>query len=301
MKRPDLNLLVIFDAIMMEESIGGAATRLCMTQPAVSNAVARLRQALGDPLFVKKGRGIEPTAYAASLWHQIAQPMNQIRDAFETAPIEPAKARRRFKIALPDLIVDLIWLPLRQLIEREAPNIDLLAVPLNFKHRERILSDATADLVICLGQYLNPRDRKTKLIQPKFVCAMRKDHPLAAQELTLEKFQSAEHLLVTASGDDHSLIDTLLGEYGLVRRVAMTVNHYSAIPVMLKGSDLITVVVDLAVAEDVRKGHLILKQPPLDIAPLPLCVAWHARHDRDLMLLWLKDKVADLIGQHWKV
>jgi len=207
----------------------------------------------------------------------------------------PTNTTRRFKIALPDLMVDLIWLPLRKIIQKQAPGLDLLAVPLYFKDRDRLLSDGKADIVICLNKYLATTDRKTKLMEPNFVCAMRKGHPLADKPLTLPRFLSAEHLLVTASGEDRSYVDELLNNKGKSRRVALTINHYSALPKLLIGSDLITVVDKLAVAKEVTEGNIIIKKAPLDIEKLPLCIAWHARHDRDKMLHWLKDIIIQVI------
>ncbi|MCJ8319271.1 MAG: LysR family transcriptional regulator [Colwellia sp.] len=299
MKRLDLNLLVIFDAIIVENSIVGAAKRLNMTQPAVSNAVTRMRHLFNNPLFIKHGRGIVPNAYALSLWNQIHQPMNDIQEAVNPEIFTPASIKRRFRVALPDLIVDLVWLPLRKIIEKEAPYIDILAIPLPLKDRMTILKDGKADLVICLSKYLATSDRKNDIIKPRFVCAMRKDHQLSKGILTIENFLSAEHLLVTSAGDDRSYVDELLSNKGLTRRVAMTVNHYAVIAKLLASTNLITVVDALAVAHQVNEGSLISIEPPLDIEDLSLCIAWHARHDRDKMIHWLKDKLIDLVKQEY--
>jgi len=301
MKKTDFNLLAIFDAIMIEKSIIGASKRLSMTQPAVSNAVMRMRQAYNNPLFVKKGRGIEPTAYAQNLWSKIHEPINTLKESIDSEEFSPANSKRRFRIAIPDLLVDLAWLPLRKLIEKEAPEIDILAVPLNFKGRERILIDGKADLVISVGRYLNRVDRKTVINKPSFVCAMRKDHPLAQKKLTLENFLSAQHLLVTSGGDDWSYVDELLNNKGYARRISMTTNHYSVIPKLIKNSNLITVIDELTFAEDLKLGEVVLKEPPIDFDDVSLCIAWHARHDNDKMLNWLKEQMVAIIEHECNV
>lgn len=300
MKRLDLNLLVIFDAIIIENSIIGAAKRLNMTQPAVSNAVRRMRHLLNNPLFIKHGRGIMPNAYALSLWQQIHRPMNEIQEAINPEVFAPASIKRRFRIALPDIIVDLVWLPLRKMLEKEAPHLDILAIPLPLKDRATLLKDGKADLVICLSKYLAASDRKNNIIKPKFVCAMRKDHPLSKQTLTLDNFLAAEHLLVTSAGDDRSYVDELLSNMGLSRRVAMTVNHYAVLPKLVESTDLLTVIDDIAIRDHVNHGSIISTQAPLSFEDLSLCIAWHARHDRDKIILWLKEKVINLIRHAYK-
>lgn len=295
MRKTDFNLLAIFDAIMIENSIIGASKRLSMTQPAVSNAVMRMRQTYDNPLFVKKGRGIEPTSYALNLWTKIHEPINILNDSVNPEEFSPANNKRRFRIAIPDILVDLTWLPLRKLIEKEAPGLDILAVPLNLQGREKILIDGKADLVISVGRYLNRVDRKSVINKPSFVCAMRKDHPLSQKKLTLKTFLAAEHLLVTSGGDDWSYVDELLNNKGYSRRISMTTNHYSIIPKLIKDTNLITVVDELVFAGDFKKGEIILKVPPIDFEDISLCIAWHARHDNDKMLYWLKEKMISII------
>ena len=129
MKTQELQLLYIFDAIMTERSVTRAADRLAMTQPAVSNAISRMRQIWNDPLFVRKGRNIEPTSYALSLWDQVGDPMFALTNAVSATQFDPASARRTFRIAVTDVIVEMIWRQLIDLLEREAPGVDVHAVP----------------------------------------------------------------------------------------------------------------------------------------------------------------------------
>jgi len=129
MRTQELQLLYIFDAIMTERSITRAAERLAMTQPAVSNAVSRMRQIWNDPLFVRKGRNIEPTSYALSLWDQVSEPMYTLTNAVSATQFDPASSKRTFRIAVTDVITEMIWRQLIQLLEQEAPGVDLHAVP----------------------------------------------------------------------------------------------------------------------------------------------------------------------------
>ena len=147
MANTDLNLMVIFDAIMHEQSITAAADRLAMTQPAVSNAVSRMRNVWKDPLFVKHGRGIRPTPYANKLWQEISTPLESIRIATDKKKFIPAQLKRTFRIAVTDWMADLFWLPLRQLIEQEAPLVNIHAVPYTV-NGEGLLINADVDIVL---------------------------------------------------------------------------------------------------------------------------------------------------------
>ncbi len=299
MKNIDLNLLMIFDAVMTESSISGAAERLSMTQPAVSNAVARMRQVWNDPLFIKDGRGIKPTTFAMSLWNQTNGPLTMIKDAVNPQEFDPKTAKRRFRVACADIMVDLVWLPMRRLIEREAPNIDLHAVPYSRLNASTILPNAEADLVIGVLEDMRGSDRKELLFQGEYVCAMRRDHPLAGQELSLERYLEADHLLVSLSGDPEGFVDTALKQMGKSRRVAVTVNHFASVPAMLLGTNLISVVANTVVAKDALAGKLHITVPPVVIPSTQVAVSWHARHDRDPGLHWLRENIVQFARQEW--
>ena len=116
MSKPDLNLMVIFDAIMQEQSVSIAAKRLSMTQPSVSNALSRMRHVFKDPLFIKDGRGIKPTPFANALWLEVASSLNVISDAVNPKSFVPHYAKRTFRVALTDGMASLLWLELRKVI-----------------------------------------------------------------------------------------------------------------------------------------------------------------------------------------
>ena len=140
MRSQDLSLLVIFDAIMIEGSITRAAERLNLTQPAVSNAVGRMRAIWKDDLFTKDGRNIRPTLFAQNLWNQVRQPLKEIDDAINPKRFEASTSRRVFTIAATDLMIDMVWAELRQRIEDLLALITLAEVSLD-------------DNAICIGQF----------------------------------------------------------------------------------------------------------------------------------------------------
>jgi DNA-binding transcriptional LysR family regulator len=295
MKSQELTLLYVFDAIMIEASVSRAADRLGMTQPTVSNAISRMRELWQDPIFIKKGRQIEPTAYALSLWEQVREPVNQLSVAVDSSVFEPDKSRRKFRIALTDLSVDLYWLPLMKEISRLAPLVDLYAVPFTQQGAVDQLREASIDLA------LGPRgqnDRSLRshfLFNGQFKLVMRKDHPLAGKPVSKKNFLAARHLLVSRSGDAYDYVDRALQAEGLQRRVAVTVNHVSVVPVLLTQSDLIAVVPQ-RLADSVQfRSELWVTDTPITIDPAPVYLIWHARLDRDPGLIWLRNLMEEIV------
>ncbi len=295
MANTDLNLMVIFDAIMQEKSITAAAERLAMTQPSVSNAVSRMRHAWKDPLFVKQGRGIRPTPYANTLWRDICGPLESIRLASEPQIFNAATLKRTFRIAVTDWMADLFWLPLRQLIEAEAPQVNIHAVPYTV-NGENLLLNADVDMVLDYFEGRSSNVQSQHLFDNHFVCAMRPDHPMANTDFDLECFAAAEHLLLSLSGDASGGVDTLLQKHGLHRRIAITVNHCYNIPKLLMYTDMITTIPLPIIIEDVNKGHLIVKKLPFDLAPGPISMSWHARNQHEPEILWLREKVLAVLN-----
>jgi DNA-binding transcriptional LysR family regulator len=292
----DLNLLVIFEAIMQEQSITAAAQRLYMTQPSVSNAVTRMRHAWGDPLFVKEGRGIKPTPYAQNLWQQISGSLTTIRQATQKESFNVARTERTFRIALTDWMADIFWLPIRKLIEQEAPGLNIHAVPYAV-NAEQLLLDAEVDLVLDYYAGSSPHVKTQWIFDNHFVCAMGAQNPLANKDLSLEEFINAEHLLMSLSGKAYGSVDEALKKQNAQRRIAMTVNHFSNIPKILQGTNLITTIPLPIIFNSVNDGKLVISDPPIEISPGPISMTWHNRLDQDQAMLWLRDKIQQVIKE----
>ncbi|WP_295872690.1 LysR family transcriptional regulator [uncultured Zhongshania sp.] len=299
MKSQELTLLQVFDAIMTEGSVTRAGQRLAMSQPAVSNAIARMRDIWKDPVFVKKGRQIEPTAFAQSLWAQVRAPMQQLSSALESRGFDPAQSHRQFRIAIADLSVDLYWLPFSCQVAALAPDVDLYAVPYTRMGVIEQLREARID--IGLGP-LSQHDRSLRsipLYQNTYKLVMRKNHPLAGKAITMDDFLAAKHLLVSQSGDPRGNVDQALQRLEKRRRVAMTVNHFSAVPKLLLNSDLIAVVPQMVAGGPQFSSDLWITDPPLDIEASPVYLVWHTRLDRDLGLIWLRNLLEKVVQEEW--
>ncbi|EGA65154.1 LysR family transcriptional regulator [Vibrio brasiliensis] len=294
MTKVDLNLIVIFDAIMREQSITLAAEQLAMTQPSVSKAVSRMRYAWQDPLFIKQGRGICPTPYAKELWQQIADPLSHISQTVSPAKFDPANTPVQIRVALTDGISSLFWPRLRAIIEQRAQMLDLYAVP--FKgNGEQLLLEAEVDLV--LDYYPTRHDQITvrHLYDNHFTCVMRPQHPLAHKTLSVDDFCHAQHLLVSLSGDPSGAVDQSLALLGRTRRVAMTVNSFSSAIELLQESSLICVMPFSVASKAIAKGQLVQATLPISVPSPSISIAWHTRNQRNLAIKWLVNEVEQLV------
>ena len=295
MKSQDLTLLYVFNAIMVEGSVTRAADLLGMTQPAVSNAIARMRDLWRDPLFIKKGRQIEPTAFASSLWDQVREPLQLLAGAIEPSVFVPAESRRQYRIALTDVSVDLLWLPLLNEVSRLAPMVDLYAVPFTQVGAVDQLREARIDLALGPQGAQDRSLRSSFLFASHFKLVMRQDHPLAGKSISMKNFLAACHLLVSRTGEAQDHVDRVLQRDGLKRRVAVTVNHYSVVPNLLINSDLIAVVPQRVADNMSHHSELWITDSPVSLDPTPLYLIWHARMDRDPGLTWLRKLVEQTV------
>ncbi|MEP1382259.1 MAG: LysR family transcriptional regulator [Paraglaciecola sp.] len=301
MRPQELNLLMVFDAIMTERSITRAANRLAMTQPAVSNAVSRMRVAWKDELFVKDGRNIQPTLHAQNLWNQVREPLTLLTEAVDPKAFDPATAKRTFRVAVTDIFVDMAWAELRCAIEKEAPGVNIHAVPYTIVNTHQILEDAEVDMVIGTSGAISNTFRTEYLFSPTFICVMNHEHPLAKADLKLEEFAAADHLLVSLSGDVTGYTDQMLLQHGLSRRIAVTVNHFSCVANLVKRSGLICVTPTSAVATDIINGDISATKLPIELMPQQISSIWHKRQDSDQGLTWLREHIKRIISHNVKV
>lgn len=246
----DLNLLRVFDAVMTEQNLTRAANRLAMTQPAVSNAVKRLRDALGDELLIRTAHGVKPTARAESLWPAVRRALADLEEAVAPRSFELAKANATFRMAMADATAALLLPPLVRLIESEAPGIDIRMVPLTTREPRPMLLRGDIDIAIgffpgVVAQLQGSTEtpvRHERLYAGHYVCVMRKNHPLADKELTLDRYCDANHLLVSFSGRARGLVDDSLVAMNRERRILLTVNQFFTAGQVVAASDLLMVI-----------------------------------------------------------
>jgi DNA-binding transcriptional LysR family regulator len=296
----DLNLLRVFDAVMTEQNLTRAASRLAMTQPAVSNALRRLRDALSDELLIRTAHGVKPTPRAESLWPAVRRALTELEEAIAPEKtFDIATAQSTFRMAMADATAAL-WLPsLVRSIEREARGLTVRMVPLTTREPRPMLLRGDIDLAVGFfpgvvaqlaggqGASVSPI-RHERLYSGRYVCVMRKDHPLAKDDLTVDSYCASNHLLVSFSGRAHGLVDEALAKIGRERRILLTVNQFFTAGRVVATSDLITVLPRHLIASTGITGALITKELPFDLPNVHVDMLWHERDTRSPAHKWLR-------------
>ena len=302
----DLNLLRVFDEVMSERSLTKAANKLALTQPAVSNALRRLREALGDELLRRSGHGLEPTPRALALWPTVQQALRQLQETLAPGSFVPAQANTTFVLAMADATAAELIPGLIRVIDQEAPGVTIRVVPLTTRDPRRLLSEETADMAIGYfpaviaaltaqaqaGESVSFEHRRLYL--SKYVCVMRRDHPLAQEELTLDRYCAARHLLVSFSGRPYGFIDQALGALGRQRHIVLTVNQFFTAGRVVATSDLLTVLPRHFVSVTGIADQLVLRELPFEVPAVHVDALWHRRMQHHAAHTWLREVLARL-------
>jgi DNA-binding transcriptional LysR family regulator len=292
----DLNVLVAFDALMQERSVTKAGIRIGRTQPAMSAALSRLRALFQDELFVRGPDGLQPTPRAADLAGPLQQALAEIQKTLAfTQRFEPQASTLTFTLGLSDHPAFVLLPQLIQQLAARAPSITLQVR--NFSARDDavdMLDSGEADVTIGVPSAVAGRILTQPLFEERFVCILRKDHPLAKAPLDLETFLSLGHLLVSPENDRFGHVDMALAKQGLKRRLALTLPHMYAAPLLVARSDMIATLMEGVVDASGQADNLIAWAPPLDLAPVPFVMSWHRRNDAHPAQRWFRAVIAAL-------
>lgn len=305
----DLNLLRVFDAVMVEHNLTRAAERLHMTQPAVSHALRRLREALGQELFTRQAFGVRPTPQAETLWPEVRAALDALRLALTPDDFDAQRDRHTFRLAMADATAALLLPPLVMRLDTQRAQAALHVLPLVTRDPRALLAEGEADLAIgyfpqaVASLHANAAMAPVR-VQPlgrsTYVCVMRKDHPLAAEgALTLDAYVAARHLLVSFSGRPHGFVDEALAGLGRQRRVMLTVNQFFTAGRIVAESDLLTVLPAHFVPATGYQHALVMRPLPLALAPVHIDLLWHIRHDASASQRWLRTQVLAVVEAGW--
>ena len=299
----DLNLLRVFDEVMAERSLTRAARNLSLTQPAVSNALRRLRETLGDELVKRNGQGVAPTPRALAIWPSVREALGQLRESLLPTAFEPATASSTFVLAMADATAAELIPGLVAILETEAPGVSMRVVPLTTRDPRRLLDEEAADLA--LGYFplvladLTARAQSgeavpfshLRLYDGEYVCVMRTGHPLSSGALTLDHFCAARHMLVSFSGRPYGFIDESLASLGRKRHVVLTVNQFFTAGRVVANSNLLTVLPRHFVRVTGIAEQLVLRPLPFDVAAVHVDALWHRRSEQLSAHVWLRQAV----------
>lgn len=293
----DLNLLVVFDALVAEGHATRAAERIGLTQPAVSHALNRLRALFGDPLFVRSPRGMMPTPLAQDIAPSVRSILEQVEGVLLGGrAFDPVESKRQFTLGLSDYAAFVLLPRLTARLDREAPGVSLVVRNTSRGVGLPMLDDGAAELIA--GNFPEPpaHMREELLYEEDFICAGRGDHSGLDGPIDLNRYLALRHLQVSMKGNPRGYVDAVLAERGLKRTVAVTVGHFLMAPMLVDASDLIATEPRRLFAPLAGRLPLKLFSPPLDIPPFRVVQTWHARHDADPGHQWLR-RVLREIGQ----
>lgn len=289
--------LVALDALLETRSVSAAARRVGVTQSAMSHALGRLRTRFADPLLVRTGKGMVPTARAEQMAPRLRRGLAELdRAAAEAEPWEPGMARRAFHIDTTDFGELLLIPPLIARLVPAAPGVDLhihrMGEPL-----DALMSGEVELVVGVLGAQQPAGLRRRALFRERFVCLMGAQHPLASGPLTVEAFAAARHLLISPRGAPGGVVDTALGRMGLERRVALTVAHFLVAPHIVAGSDLILTLPERVAQSFAGILPLRVVAPPLELPTFTTWMVWHERADLDPGHRWLREQLVAVVPE----
>ncbi len=292
----DLNLLRVFDIVMAEGSITRAAQRLSMTQPAVSNALKRLRDSLGEDLLTRAPRGVQPTAFGEALWPQVRSSLGQLREALEPGDFDPTVDTRVFRLTMADAAAGLMLPALMARFEALGAHSHVEVRPLLDRDPRNLLGHGDIDFAIghfpeavaaLVAQGRVAPLRHRRLAEGRYVCAMRRDHPLAGEPLTLDAFCAASHVLVSFSGRPHGFVDQALASLQRTRHIALTVNQFFTAAHVVAACDHLTVLPARFLPLTGLQDRLVERELPVAPGTVYLDALWHVRHDRSAAHQWL--------------
>jgi len=290
----DLNLLRVFDAVLQQRSVTAAAARLGLTQPAVSNALARLRALFGDALFVRTPAGMEATPLARGVAEPVRQALALLDSALAHGPgFDPGSATRAFRFYMSDLGQIEFLPPLIERAQRAAPGVRLEAVALEVEDIADALASGALDLAVGFLPGLGPPVRRRALFRDPYRCLMRADHPI--RTLTKRKFLGASHALVTYRGG-HRVVEEVLERAGLARRIALRLPHFTVVPMVLERTNLICMLPARVARVFERRGKLKSLPPPVPIPVADVAVHWHERFETDQGNRWLREQIVQLFA-----
>ena len=297
----DLNLLRTFDVIMSEQNLTRAADRLATTQPAVSNALKRLREALRDDLFVRTAHGVKPTPRAEELWPGVRVALADLEELLAPTEFRIAELHTTFRLSMADSTASLLLPYLMRVIKDDAPGIDVRMVALISRDPRPMLLQGEIELAVgsfpgVVAQLSGEQGstsaiRHHRLYSGKYICIMRRDHPLANTELTVDSYCAARHALVSFSGRSHGPADDALANLGRSRRVNLTVNQFYTAGRVVAGSDLIAIVPRHLLETIGMSTLLTTKELPFELPVVHVDMLWHDRDTRKASHRWIRQQL----------
>lgn len=299
LKDVDLNLLVVFNELLTERRVSAVAAKLGLSQPAVSNILKRLRKLLGDELFLRTARGMEPTPYALQLSEPVAYALTTIHGALnERTMFHPEASERRFTLGLSDLGEVSFLARLIQRLEAVAPHVSISTLRTRREDVAEAMEAGSVDLAVGTLSQLPAGFFQRRLFLQRYVCMFRKGHPLDKASITQEEYCAAQHLVVLPPGSAHAQVSDFIERRGIKRNVRLTVPNYTPVGYILSsaGSNLVATVPESYAVRCVEPFGLSYVAHPFQLAHTSVNLFWHARFHRESGNKWLRQVIVDMFS-----
>lgn len=295
LRRLDLTVLLVFVHLIRLRKATDVADHMGLTQSSISHSIKRLRDAFGDPLFLRTPKGMEPTAVALGLEPTIRHVVEALSDAI-TAPVafDPASATDIIRIGAYDNEMTVLVPELLEVVRKEAPGIRVSILPLGRRPALEALEQGEIDLALGFAWNLQRSILKTELYEESYSVVMREGHPLCSRKMDLDTYLDAEHLVVSPSGDLSGIVDDTLEKLGRSRRVAMSVPQFLPALSIVSTTDLIATLPARLVASQSKRYRLYASETPIEIRPFPVSALLHKRNANSPMHSWLISSLQDI-------
>ena len=294
LRKVDLNLLIVFETLMHERSVTRAAEKLFLGQPAISAALARLRTLFDDPLFVRTGRSMEPTARAQEIFGHLSPALDSISTALSrAADFDPATSKAIFRIGLSDDVEFGLLPALLRRLRSEAPGIVLVVRRANYLLMPQLLASGEISVGVSYTDEL-PANAKRKTLRRSKWRVLRADS--VPGSITLDDYCTRPHAMVSYAGDLEGFVDEQLATLDRKRQVVLAVPQFNGLGALLAGTDLIATVPDYAALALTAAGGLRADEPPFTPRPAELSMVWRGAQDNDPAERWLRSRISMFVG-----
>lgn len=295
LNKVDLNLFIVFDAIYTEANLTRAGQIVGITQPAVSNALARLRETFNDPLFVRTAQGMVPTPMAQNIIGPVRNALQLLRVSVqESRTFNPLQANKTYRISMTDLSEAVILPLLFQRLRRLAPQVQVESFLAKRRETTKELAAGRLDFAVDAPLNTDPQVRHVKLMDDRYVCAMRRGHPLAKERISQDEYLSLSHIHISSRRNGLGYVDLALGKMGIQRKVALRSQHYMMASTVLQSTDMA-----MTVPERFARRHDLhfVDLPVNDVPALETHLYWHESTDQDPANRWMREQIIEICQQ----
>lgn len=292
----DLNLLVVFDALMSERHVTRASEKLGLSQPATSSALSRLRHLFDDQLFVRTAKGMEPTAKGLVLAPSIEQVLQQIQLTLEREDVfVPETSEKLFVIGMADYVEFVLLPPLMQRLASVAPKVKIRVRSFNDQKAAMAIDTGEIDIAVGLFSAPSPWHKQQHLFHEEYVGVCRQEHWYLGENITIKNYLAVQHLLVSPTDEDMSgSVDLILAAQKLERNVVLSVPHFLIAPLVIAKTDLVATMAARVAKRFAVDLDLRLFSLPFEAGGFSVNMLWHAKNDKDCAHLWLRQIISSV-------